>query len=182
MSIKPFAPEHFPVVLAGNCNTSVGVAAALKPKYLDVVYFDAHADLDTPDETVSGYFYGMRVSMLAGQSWRALMKTIPDHEILPLHRFVYCGVRDVSWRQRKKLEEGPAQVVDSGGRERANLPLELGEAVDRVYLPKRSSIMTWIAWTPQSAKPMSTRRRAAFKRPTCTIVSSSCQRRSSPWL
>jgi len=52
--------------------------------------------------------------MLAGQSWRALMKTIPGREALPLQRFVYCGVRDVSWRQCKKLEECQAQVVYGG--------------------------------------------------------------------
>jgi len=122
---------HFPVALAGNCNATVGVAAALRPKSFGVVWFDAHTDLDTPDETVSGYFDGMGVSMLAGQSWRALMETVPGHEALPLQRFVYCGVRDLSEPQTKKLEECPAQVVYGGDLGRAHFPLEFGEAMNR---------------------------------------------------
>ena len=60
----------FPIVLAGNCNVSVGVCAGLhKIEDLHIIWFDAHTDLDTPDECLSGYFDGMGMSMLAGQSW-----------------------------------------------------------------------------------------------------------------
>lgn len=83
-------------MLAGNCNATVGVAAALEPKNFGFVWLDGHADLDTPDEAVSRYFDGMGVSLLTGQDWRALMKTIPGLEPLSLHRFLYCGVRDLS--------------------------------------------------------------------------------------
>ena len=118
---------HFPVVLAGNCNATVGVAAALEPKNFGVVWFDAHSDLDTPDETVSGYFDGMGVSMLTGQSWLALMKTIPGHEPLPLRRVVYCGVRDLSEPQRKRLEDSLTPVVYGGDGKVTNFPRELDE-------------------------------------------------------
>ena len=123
---------HFPVVLAGNCNATVGVAAALQPKDFGVIWFDAHADLDTPDEAVSGYFDGMGVSMLTGQSWRALMKTKPGHESLSLHRVVYCGVRDLSESQREKLKKSPARVVYGGGVEAADFPRELDQAIDDI--------------------------------------------------
>ena len=49
-----------PLVLVGDCNTTVGVHAG-------VVWFDAHLDFDAPDKRSSGCFDGMGVAMLAGQ-------------------------------------------------------------------------------------------------------------------
>ena len=56
--------RSFPIVLAGNCNVSVGVAAGLSSiEDLEVVWFDAHCDLETPEETLTGNFDSMAVSM-----------------------------------------------------------------------------------------------------------------------
>lgn len=39
------AEGEFPLVLSGNCNTSVGTLAGAGPEDLGIVWFDAHADL-----------------------------------------------------------------------------------------------------------------------------------------
>ena len=71
----------------------IGVAAGMSSRTQDseLVWFDAHSDLDSPDETISGYFDGMSVSMLTGESWRALMATVPEHQPVPLNRGIFCG-------------------------------------------------------------------------------------------
>ena len=43
------AANAFPLVLAGNCNTSVGIVSGLGPRRIGVVWFDAHADFHTPE-------------------------------------------------------------------------------------------------------------------------------------
>jgi len=43
----------FPLVLAGNCNSCLGTVAGVGPQQLGVVWFDAHADFDDPDENTS---------------------------------------------------------------------------------------------------------------------------------
>ncbi len=101
----------FPIILAGNCNATVGVAAGLSSDERQLVWFDAHSDLDTPDEALSGYFDGMGVSMLTGESWKALMATVPNHRPMKLDQITYCGVRDLSDTQREKLDRSPARVV-----------------------------------------------------------------------
>ncbi len=58
------ASGHFPLVLAGNCNTSVGVYAGLGNLNAGVIWFDAHSDFNTPEEMTSGYFDGMGVATL----------------------------------------------------------------------------------------------------------------------
>jgi len=49
--------------------------------------FDAHTDLNTPAQTVSGYLDGMGVSMLTGQRWKVLMATVPGHRPLALRKY-----------------------------------------------------------------------------------------------
>ena len=75
------------------------------------MWFDAHSDLATPDETTSGYFDGMGVSMLKRTSWKALLETVPGYRLLGLEKVVFCGVRDLDERQFDKLEQLNARVV-----------------------------------------------------------------------
>ena len=116
---RAVADDSFPIVLAGNCNAEVGVAAGLNSRDPsksppEIIWFDAHSDYDTPDEAVSGYFDGMGVSMLSGESWKALMATVPGHRPLGMENFVFVGVRDLSDGQRRKLEGSEARVVYGG--------------------------------------------------------------------
>ena len=123
----------FPIVLAGNCNAEVGVAAGISgsvPDY-ELIWFDAHSDLDTPDEATSGYFDGMGVSMLAGESWKALMATVPGHQPIPLDKVIFCGVRDLSDGQRTKLEKLPVRVVYGSTTDHVNYSDRLSQLLDR---------------------------------------------------
>ncbi|WP_207484755.1 arginase family protein [Arenibaculum pallidiluteum] len=105
------AARRFPLVLAGNCNASVGVHAGLGDPGTGVVWFDAHPDFDTPDEHLSGYFDGMGVATLAGQCWRRLAATIPGFRPLDPRRLVYCGIRDFEPGQREKVEAHGIRAV-----------------------------------------------------------------------
>ncbi len=129
------AAEHgsFPVVLAGNCNAEIGVAAGMGSRFqhAELVWFDAHSDLDSPEEATSGYFDGMGVSMLTGESWRALMATVPGHRPVSLDRVVFCGVRDLSEGQKAKLERSPARVVYGSSGVRVDFKGRLSEILDR---------------------------------------------------
>jgi arginase len=94
----------FSLVLAGNCNTTVGVWAGLgAPDETGLVWFDAHPDFDTPDEHRSGYLDGMGVATLAGQAWRNLVATLPGFRPFALERMLYCGIRDFEPGQLEKV-------------------------------------------------------------------------------
>ena len=125
----------FPIILAGNCNMEIAVAAGMNSSSItqdpELVWFDAHSDLDSPDEATSGYFDGMGVSMLMGESWKALMATVPGHQPIPLDRVLFCGVRDLSGGQRTKLEKSVARVVYGSTTERVDFAGRLGEHLDR---------------------------------------------------
>ena len=57
-----------PVALGGCCCTHIGVARGLAQRVgrLDVVWIDAHGDLNTPETSPSGNLWGMPLRMLLG--------------------------------------------------------------------------------------------------------------------
>src|SRR5688500_16542699 len=56
------ADGAFPLVLAGNCCSCLGTVAGSGAP--GVVWFDAHADFDTPDDNLSGFTDVMGLAIL----------------------------------------------------------------------------------------------------------------------
>lgn len=130
------ADGAFPLVLAGNCNSCLGTTAGIGARNLGVVWFDAHADFDDPEENESGFFDVMGLAMLTGRGWRALRATIPGHRPIPERNVILAGVRDLERYQRRRLEQ--SELATIGG----DIELDrfeesvarLSREVDRVYL------------------------------------------------
>lgn len=57
-----------PVVMSGDCTTSLGIVAGLQRAGIDpaIVWFDAHGDVQTLETTASGYLGGIPLRILAG--------------------------------------------------------------------------------------------------------------------
>lgn len=139
----------FPVVLAGNCCISVGVAAGLCGSRellraggcgnggddggggLGCVWFDAHDDYNVPDSMLSGYFDSQGIAMMAGECWKGLMATVPGFRPWLLRRVVHCGMRDVNEVERERVEGSGMGVVWGDAARRvdfsAGVRKELGE-------------------------------------------------------
>ena len=81
--------------LGGDCGGELAVIAALNRHYegrLRVLWFDAHADLNTPASSPSGNFHGMVLRTLTGEGPAALADLVPV-PLLPGH-IALCGLRD----------------------------------------------------------------------------------------
>lgn len=57
-----------PVVMSGDCTTSLGVLAGLRRAAVapSIVWFDAHGDVQTLETTTSGYLGGIPLPIIAG--------------------------------------------------------------------------------------------------------------------
>jgi arginase len=124
------AAGAFPLVLAGDCNSCLGTVGGIGAHGLGVVWFDAHADFDTPEDNVSGFFDVMALSMLTGSAFQAQRSrvTAPIAE----SDVVLAAVRDLEPYQRGRVERSRMRVV-------AGAPDGLEAALDalrarRVYL------------------------------------------------
>ncbi len=120
----------FPLVLAGNCISALGTTAGVRDgERLGVVWLDAHADLDTPEDNLSGFTDVMGLSILTGGAWRALRATIPGFAPVGERDVVMAGVRDLEPYQRERLAGTEIAVVpgrvelESYGRGSTNSPV-----------------------------------------------------------
>ena len=128
--------NRLPVVLAGNCNTAVGTLAGLGAASTAVAWFDAHADFNTPETTLSGFLDGTAVAILTGRCWTQLAATVPGFEPLPDDRICLIGTRDVDTLEGGLLDESSVQVI-APRQVRSTLKRTLtsiNEHVDRIYL------------------------------------------------
>jgi len=128
--------NRLPIVLAGNCNTAVGTLAGLGADATGVVWFDAHADFNTPETTTSGFLDGTALAILTGRCWTQLAATVPDFKPIADARVCLVGTRDVDSLEGGLLGESDVRVVASR-QLRASLPDTLSsihEHVDRIYI------------------------------------------------
>jgi arginase len=129
--------RHFPLVLAGNCVSCLGTTAGARDEAdLGVVWLDAHADFDTPEDNLSGFTDVMGLSVLTGACWRALRETIPGFRVVDEDHVVLVGTRDLEAYQRTRLG-GSRLTVVPGSVDRNDLLSalhQLRQRVARVYL------------------------------------------------
>lgn len=91
-----------PVVLAGNCNSALGILAGL-PGDVGVVWLDAHGDFNTPETTTSGFLDGMALAMATGRCWKGLRASIPGLRAVPEERVLLVGAQALDPEERELL-------------------------------------------------------------------------------
>jgi arginase len=128
----------FPLVLAGNCNSCLGTVAGVGPEGLAVIWFDAHADFDTAEDNVSGFFDVISLSILTGTAFQALAGTIPGFSPIEEPRVVLAGARDLEPYQERRLRGSGVQALFGERLRREGLIAALEPAVEEL----RSSTST----------------------------------------
>lgn len=121
------AAGHLPVVLAGNCGSTLGAVVHHDAGATSVVWFDAHGDFNTPETTTSGFLDGMGLAALTGRCWTALTATIPGFAPVDPRDVLLAGARDV--------DEAEQALLDAAGVTR------LGAVPDH---PMRAAMRRWI--------------------------------------
>ncbi len=106
------ASGRLPIVLAGSCDACMGILGAFDHSRCGVVWIDAHADFNTPETTISGFFPGMSAAVIAGHCYRSFWAQIGDATPVPEAAMLMLGVRDLSPEaERARLERSAIQVV-----------------------------------------------------------------------
>jgi arginase len=105
------AEGAFPIVLSGNCNCAWGATAGgVDDEAPAVLWLDAHADFDVPDDNLSGFLDVMALSTLTGACWQALAATIPGFKAVPERNVLLAGARDLDDYQRERLQQSELSV------------------------------------------------------------------------
>ena len=96
-----------PITLGGDHSLAIGSISGIsrhlkeKGQELGVIWFDAHADMNTPDSSNSGNIHGMPLATLLGRGHKDLIdigydgpKITPDHVVL-------IGIRDLDGEEQR---------------------------------------------------------------------------------
>ena len=104
--------KKFPLVLGGDHSIAIGTLAGLGEHYknLGVIWFDAHADLNTPDTTPSGNIHGMPLAVSIGIGHERLVKIHDFSPKVKSNNIVIIGARSVDPGERQLIREQGIKV------------------------------------------------------------------------
>lgn len=110
---RAVAQGHFPLTLGGDHSIAIGtltgvakgVREAQHSAGLATVWFDAHADINKPESSPSGYLHGMPVAFASGLARHDMFSWIQDELLIDLSKFVYIGLRDVDDEEWRTIAE-----------------------------------------------------------------------------
>jgi arginase len=103
---------QLPIVLSGSCVSAHGVLAGLGDRRHGAVWIDAHADFNTPDTTITGFFPGMSAAIAVGHCYPGYRAFVGLTRPLDAADIVMLGVRDL-WpaAERERLHRSAIHVV-----------------------------------------------------------------------
>ncbi len=108
--------ERFPLVIGGDHSIACGTAAGISRHYqergekIGLIWFDAHADMNTPETTPSGNIHGMPLASCLGRGPAALVELAGSTPIVSPENAVLLGVRSVDKEERSLVKEIGLQV------------------------------------------------------------------------
>jgi arginase len=100
-----------PVVLGGDHSVAIGSTAGLglhlrkREQKMGLIWFDAHADMNTPETTPSGNIHGMALAIALGLGDRDLTEIGGFRPKVDATKAVIVGPRSVDTAERKVVED-----------------------------------------------------------------------------
>jgi len=139
---------RFPIVLAGNCSSSLGTVSGIRSATpndtspVGVIWLDAHADFNTPETTTTGFLDGMALAALAGRCWHGMTAAIPSFQPVSDAHVTLVGARDVDPAEEQLLAQSRVVRVEAARLQADGADAAMGDAiatlaslgVSRVYL------------------------------------------------
>jgi arginase len=102
---------HFPVILGGDHSIAIGSFAGVAAHYrkkqetLGLIWFDAHADMNTPESTLSGNIHGMPLAALFGYGAPELTHVAGFAPKLDPRLCAHVGARDIDPGERELIRK-----------------------------------------------------------------------------
>lgn len=128
---------RFPLVLGGDHSVAIGTLAGLAAHYenLGVIWYDAHADLNTPATSPSGNIHGMPLAVSIGLGDERLVSIGGAAPKIKPENIVIIGARSVDPGERALIREKGIKVYTMHEIDRMGMTRIIEETV--AYLKKR---------------------------------------------
>jgi arginase len=111
MTEKAAGEGRFPLVLGGDHSLAVGSVSGVSRHYrrkkesIGLIWIDAHADMNTPESSMSGNVHGMPLACIIGRGPRELTHIYNYAPKVPARNTVIVGLRAVDQLERQMVRE-----------------------------------------------------------------------------
>ena len=133
------AVEHkkFPLVLGGDHSIAIGTLAGLAQYYknLGVIWYDAHADMNTAETSPSGNIHGMPLAVAMGLGHEKLTHIGGEQPKIDPKNLVIIGARSVDEGERELIKEKGIKVYSMHEIDRLGMAAVMEDAL--AYLRSR---------------------------------------------
>ncbi|MEY8353864.1 arginase family protein [Lachnospiraceae bacterium 54-53] len=109
--VKQESPDTI-FTVGGGCDANIPAVACLNRKLegdMTVLWFDSHGDLNTPESSPSGHFYGMPLRTLLGEGNREIIGEMPS-KLTPA-QVVMMGIRDLDAAEQAYITDHSIPVL-----------------------------------------------------------------------
>jgi len=129
--------RRFPLVLGGDHSIAMGTLAGVAKHYknLGVIWYDAHADMNTPETSPSGNIHGMPLAASMGLGHSALTQIGGYQKKVKPEHIVLIGVRDIDKGEQQLIAEENIKVYTANDVKRLGMEVVIAETLR--YLSER---------------------------------------------
>ena len=101
--------DQRPIILGGDHSIAIGTFSALsafhreRGEEIGLIWFDAHADINTPETSSSGNVHGMPLAVILGEGSQPLVRLGGFAPKLKPQYFAHIGARDLDAGERQRV-------------------------------------------------------------------------------
>ncbi|WP_436855860.1 arginase [Staphylococcus caeli] len=131
--------NHFPLILGGDHSIAIGSISGISKHYenLGVIWYDAHGDLNVPEESPSGNIHGMPLRILAGEGDEQLVNISGYTPKVKPENIVLIGMRDLDDGERRYIKEHNIKTYTMAEVDRYGIKQVMEETID--YLKSKNT-------------------------------------------
>jgi arginase len=114
---KAAGDGRFPLVLGGDHSAAVGTVSGVsrhfrkKKQKIGLIWVDAHADMNTPESSMSGNVHGMPLACLLGRGPREMTHVFGYAPKVEPKNTVIVGLRAVDQLERQNVRESGVHIL-----------------------------------------------------------------------
>lgn len=129
--------KRFPLVLGGDHSIAIGTLAGLSTAYtnLGVIWYDAHADMNTKETSPSGNIHGMPLAVSLGLGEKSLIDIHSEGAKVKPENIIIIGLRDVDAGEKKMIKKLGIKVYTMHEIDKYGMTTVIQESID--YLKSR---------------------------------------------
>ncbi|MEC4202950.1 MULTISPECIES: arginase [Bacillus] len=132
---KIVASGAFPLVLGGDHSIAIGTLAGLMKHYqnLGVIWYDAHADLNTKETSPSGNIHGMPLAISLGIGHEGLTGIYGKETKIKAENIVIIGARSLDDGEKELIRDKGIKVYTMHEIDRLGMTRVMEETIDYLH-------------------------------------------------